>query len=510
MQQDHSQQQGKDKVKEELMKLQKHLGKSNFKLLHTQSFPYIFQILFSEDTFQSIASLHVDFNGLWIEFSFDEAYPFHHPIQPSRSLFVTQVLPYNNQILPRKLLRLFKEGLNFSIEKLHKNGQTAVWEVLQWFERSGFKQIIMKPEFVQSYVSDGAFGESSRRFLVFNSIEKDDPSSEPEEEEESDGEEGHEHTDDEEEEEIQLDSLINPPPTISLTNCDHGVILELEDVDFSNVAVLECNVLNIQVQCSRCQHRIDVPNLHTWKEKRLSCQACSKEMSVTYYASAVSGVQQSQQQIEAQGESHIFAQVEMNGCNFWDVMKSNFQSICFECSHVVPMEGLKLRSMNEFTCEKCHSTLGVRFRNIRKYTFAEALEALSSLTDTSNSSTKKRVVTAKTSKPKSKTVQTGLKPGEPLPKEGTCKHYKHSHRWLLFPCCGKAYPCDDCHDEAETHKAVFAMQQICGFCSRQQNISSGKCLYCGKALTKKVSSSHGKPSSSVAKTKSKTAKTSKK
>lgn len=65
--------------------------------------------------------------------------------------------------------------------------------------------------------------------------------------------------------------------------------------------------------------------------------------------------------------------------------------------------------------------------------------------------------------------------GQPLPNQGTCKHYKHSHRyllfnfikylhsnkintkmkininlyyfrWLRFPCCGKAFPCDVCHE----------------------------------------------------------------
>lgn len=27
--------------------------------------------------------------------------------------------------------------------------------------------------------------------------------------------------------------------------------------------------------------------------------------------------------------------------------------------------------------------------------------------------------------------------GQPLPDSGTCKHYRHSYRWLRFPCCGE-------------------------------------------------------------------------
>lgn len=38
------------------------------------------------------------------------------------------------------------------------------------------------------------------------------------------------------------------------------------------------------------------------------------------------------------------------------------------------------------------------------------------------------------------------KQGESLPKNGACSHYKHSYRFFRFPCCGKAFPCDICHD----------------------------------------------------------------
>ena len=38
-----------------------------------------------------------------------------------------------------------------------------------------------------------------------------------------------------------------------------------------------------------------------------------------------------------------------------------------------------------------------------------------------------------------------------------------------FPCCGKAYPCDVCHDKAEgDHDMKFANRMICGFCGKEQ------------------------------------------
>ena len=45
-----------------------------------------------------------------------------------------------------------------------------------------------------------------------------------------------------------------------------------------------------------------------------------------------------------------------------------------------------------------------------------------------------------------------FKVGFPLPNSGSCKHYKNSNRYFRFPCCGKAYACDDCHGKVEKHE----------------------------------------------------------
>lgn len=97
--------------------------------------------------------------------------------------------------------------------------------------------------------------------------------------------------------------------------------------------------------------------------------------------------------------------------------------------------------------------------------------------------------------------------GKPLPDKGTCKHYKQSHRWLRynfsfcgcnyhlqlqgavlcgkrylkmrkknsflthlprFPCCGRAYACDACHDEDQDHPMELATRMLCGYCAKEQ------------------------------------------
>ena len=61
-----------------------------------------------------------------------------------------------------------------------------------------------------------------------------------------------------------------------------------------------------------------------------------------------------------------------------------------------------------------------------------------------------------------------IQEGKPLPDFGTCKHYKKSYRWLRFPCCGKCFPCDICHDMKEDHEMKFASRMICGYCCKEQ------------------------------------------
>ena len=57
-----------------------------------------------------------------------------------------------------------------------------------------------------------------------------------------------------------------------------------------------------------------------------------------------------------------------------------------------------------------------------------------------------------------------------------------------FPCCGKAYPCDDCHNDVEKeHDMELAKHMICGFCAQEQAIFDN-CCRCGKTLTKTTSS----------------------
>lgn len=78
-------------------------------------------------------------------------------------------------------------------------------------------------------------------------------------------------------------------------------------------------------------------------------------------------------------------------------------------------------------------------------------------------------VDAKLIKRKKELKDPAIQDGKPLPDNGICKHYKKSYRWLRFPCCGKCYPCDLCHNEKEgDHDMKFAVRMLCGHCAKEQ------------------------------------------
>ena len=80
----------------------------------------------------------------------------------------------------------------------------------------------------------------------------------------------------------------------------------------------------------------------------------------------------------------------------------------------------------------------------------------------------------------------GLVVGGGLVNNGVCKHYSKSFRWLRFPCCGRAFPCDICHEEANVdgHEMEWATKMICGFCGKEQQASNTECVGCRQATTK--------------------------
>ncbi|CAB3411295.1 unnamed protein product [Caenorhabditis bovis] len=153
---------------------------------------------------------------------------------------------------------------------------------------------------------------------------------------------------------------------------------------------------------------------------------------------------------------------------------------CLRCSTERDTEKINYGEHHKSWCHECHALIElsiatIRFRGNIDECFGED-----------------RQIAASIPKPK-KLVETRshIQEGQSLPDLGACEHYKKSYRWFRFPCCGKLYPCDTCHEKATNgeHEMKVANRIVCGHCSKEQAfVKNQPCAGCGEGTTRKKTS----------------------
>uniref|UniRef100_A0AC34QVZ7 Uncharacterized protein n=1 Tax=Panagrolaimus sp. JU765 TaxID=591449 RepID=A0AC34QVZ7_9BILA len=215
-------------------------------------------------------------------------------------------------------------------------------------------------------------------------------------------------------------------------------------------------------RCLRCATQ-EFFEVSDGKEKTWLCKKCSSKQSIDL--ESVIGHQ----------NSNVFGNCHPVGCRPVDLIlqSSKLKMTCFNCSKELVVEALPYGASFKTWCRKCNMKLDLM---VDSATFRGNFTAIPQ---------GELVKGAKA--PKAKAVKDAfiITPGQPLPKNGTCNHYGKSFRWFRFPCCGKLYACDLCHNEAELdHEMKLANRMICGFCSTEQPFSKDSCSICKGAVTK--------------------------
>uniref|UniRef100_UPI00358ED4DD uncharacterized protein n=1 Tax=Myxine glutinosa TaxID=7769 RepID=UPI00358ED4DD len=225
-----------------------------------------------------------------------------------------------------------------------------------------------------------------------------------------------------------------------------------------DAGILIAQSLTLLLQCNRCKAKEEV-RVNAEGASSAECSKCHVQLSAKAHFST------------AHHHDSVLAKLNLQFCRAVELLlqTSQLALTCLHCSLEHPLVGLCYGVKREFNCRHCHRRLSVLIEGARLHTFEPELQA------TANSAILK---------PKNYIKGTAFQPGKPLPENGTCKHYKKSFRWLRFPCCGRAYPCDICHNEDQSHEMEQATRMICGFCAREQPYSNGKaCLGCGSFMT---------------------------
>ncbi|ETP38381.1 hypothetical protein F442_14001 [Phytophthora nicotianae P10297] len=251
-----------------------------------------------------------------------------------------------------------------------------------------------------------------------------------------------------------------------------GTQIRLEDLFLHEVGTLVAHRLVFQVQCDNCPLKFDAilslssPEIQKW------CPRCSVLHHVMM------------RPVFAHSQSDVLAYVDTENCSIVDVLPTDVLVTCLECGCEALLERITPRQRAEQACFSCHIKLAV----MAKRFVAGQREGSSTKRSKSPDGTAAKV--AKSKKGAKQIVETFML-GQPLPRNGACDHYKHSLRWFRFQCCGKAFPCDVCHDSSDCPEAnlgKFASRMICGLCSKEQS-SSVKVCSCGNDVAAKRSTS---------------------
>lgn len=232
------------------------------------------------------------------------------------------------------------------------------------------------------------------------------------------------------------------------------------------VGTLTAHHIVVSLQCSRCKVTADL-SLTGKQPCTAQCEKCNSRISGTFHPSILHQY------------STLLGYMDIQGATAKDLvlLECSFIISCLTCSHEEQVKSLSYGITKDLYCFQCHSKLSIfseaaSFQKVQRY----------SGKDSGNKDSYFR---------KKALRDPSIQAGKPLPDHGTCRHYRKSCRWLRFPCCGKAYPCDGCHDDAENHEMELATRMLCGYCAKEQPYSNVKpCISCGNMMNKNVKSIH--------------------
>uniref|UniRef100_A0A1A8PMX4 Nucleoporin NUP42 n=1 Tax=Nothobranchius rachovii TaxID=451742 RepID=A0A1A8PMX4_9TELE len=229
-------------------------------------------------------------------------------------------------------------------------------------------------------------------------------------------------------------------------------------------ATVVAQQLTVCLQCHRCKVTADL-TLSGRTTCAAQCEKCNASISAAFRPCMLHHY------------SDVLGYLDLHNATAADLILQDCDLIvgCLSCSQDVPVQRVFYGQTKEFNCEQCHSKLSILVESTR-FQFIPPRPSNKSGSSSVNYKTFR---------------DPAVQKGKPLPEKGTCKHYKQSHRWLRFPCCGRAYPCDGCHDENQDHPMELATRMICGFCAKEQPYNNGKpCVSCGSMMTRGTRTSH--------------------
>lgn len=251
-----------------------------------------------------------------------------------------------------------------------------------------------------------------------------------------------------------------------------GSEVRLVGLDLEGFDTLILSVLRIQVVCTRCRKPMDLATDEGCsgtdpRTAQSTCHVCKQELGIRLAPSI------------CHGGCPSIAHVLGVNCHPIQMLRSDFEASCGNCTETARVRNIGPGYRKRAECNSCFSKINLSVEG------AEVLgQGVAQWRQVAEEEGDRLTARRQLQDARKRERELGIKVGQPLPEKGTCKHYGKSYRWLRFPCCGRAFPCDTCHDEQTDHPHEWANRMLCGLCSHEQPFSKDKCTYCGAAQTR--------------------------
>ncbi|CAE7261891.1 unnamed protein product, partial [Symbiodinium pilosum] len=267
----------------------------------------------------------------------------------------------------------------------------------------------------------------------------------------------------EEDEEEDHEEVLRERMPIELEPDHKGTEIRLEGIKtMQGCATLQVELLHLQLACFDCRSAAKVYLSGADEDAadaKLWCDGCSGLISARLRPTLL------------HPSSSRLCYVDCVRCRVVDVLPSVLMSVC-DSRYAFRAESIRIEEITP--CDPGGKSTGSK-KSAEGDPMDELAEELRYLRK----------------KAKSDPRQQLIKLGSPLPQMGACRHFKKSYKWYRFACCGRAFPCPQCHADSGCPAAGLGAQasrMICGKCSMEQSYSPARpCEKCGFAMIAKGS-----------------------
>lgn len=249
----------------------------------------------------------------------------------------------------------------------------------------------------------------------------------------------------------------------------NGVHVRYLGLTIDGFTSLMPSALRVQVVCNRCMKPCDVMIENrgiTTLTKEVSCPLCKQALALRVAPCIISR------------NSATVAHALGVSCHLTELLRCDFEAVCGECTDVAHLPKFGPGARKNSTCMCCFAKHHVAVEGVELLGTAVAKYRQLAAESARRAANKQLAKNARY-----QDRGHGIVVGQPLPSNGTCKHFHKSNRWLRFPCCGRTFPCPKCHDEQADHPCKQANRMICGFCSHEQPCGE-ECSRCRAGQTR--------------------------